>query len=63
MYDILQTRKTNYNLRSQTDFVSNCVNTSKLGLNLLKYFSCKVWNMVPLEIKNSRNVETFKTKI
>ena len=26
MYDIFQTRKINYNLRSQTDFASNCVN-------------------------------------
>ena len=34
MYDIFQTRKTNNNLRSQTDFASNCVNTNKLGLLL-----------------------------
>ena len=45
-----------------TDFVSNCVNTNKFGLNSLRYFAFKVWSMVPLEIKNSGSVEIFKTK-
>ena len=39
MYDIFQTRKINYNLRSQTDFASNCENTNKFGLNSLRYFA------------------------
>ena len=63
MYNIFQTGKINYNLRSQTDFASNCVNTNKFGLNSLRYFASKVWSMVPLEIKNSGSVEIFKTKI
>ena len=63
MYDIFQTRKINYNLRSQTDFASICVNTKKFGLNSLRYFASKAWSMVPLEIKNSGRVEIFKTKI
>ena len=62
MYDIFQTRKINYNLRSQTDFACICVNTRKFGLNLLRYFASKVWSMVPLEIKNSRSVEISKQK-
>ena len=36
---------------SSADFASNCVNTKKLGLNSLRYFASKVWNMVPLEIE------------
>ena len=63
MYDIFQTRKINYNLRSQTDSASICVNTKKFGLNSLRYFASKVWSMVPLEIKNSGSLEIFKTKI
>ena len=63
MYGIFQTRKINCNLRSQTDFASNRVNTNKFGLNSLRYFASKVWSMVPLEIKNSGSVEIFKTKI
>ena len=63
MYDIFLTRKINYDLRSQTDFASNCVNTNKFDLNSLRYFASKVWSMVPLEIKNSGSVEIFKTKV
>ena len=63
MYGILQTRKFNNNLRSQTDFASICVNKEKFGLNSLRYFASKVGNMVPLEIQNSGSVEIFKTKI
>ena len=63
MYDIFQTRKINYNFRSQTDFAGNCVNTNKFGLNSLRHFPSKVCNMVPLEIKNSGSFEIFKIKI
>ena len=63
MCDIFQTRKINYNLRSQNDFTSICVNSNKFGLNSLRYFASKVWSMVPLEIKNSGSIEIFKTKI
>ena len=63
MYDIFQTRKIKYNLRSQTKFASICVNTKKFSLNSLGYFTSKVWSMVPLEIKISGSIEIFKTKI
>ena len=42
MYNIFQTRKINYDLRSQTEFDNNCVNTNKFGLNSLRYFASKV---------------------
>ena len=48
MYDIFQTRGIRYNLRSQTDFGGCCVNTNSFGLNSLKLFAAKVWDIVPL---------------
>ena len=63
MYDIFQTKGIRYNLRSQTDFGGYCVNTNRFGLNSLKFFAAKVWNIVPLEIKNSDSGEVFKSKI
>ena len=48
MYDIFQTREINYNLRSQTDFASNCLTCNKFGQNSLRYFASKVGSMVPL---------------
>ena len=63
MYDIFQTRKINYSLRSQTDFASICVNAKKFGQNSLRHFASELWSMVPLEIKNSGSIEIFKIKI
>ena len=63
MSDIFPSRVLNYNLRSQTDFLRNTVNTTKFGLNSLRHFASKVWSMIPIEIKNSSTVEIFKSKI
>ena len=62
MNDILQTRSLPYNLRSQTDFVRSFVNTSRFGLNPLRYFASKVWNIVPSDIKNASNHHIFKNE-
>ena len=61
--DIFLLRSTDYNLRSQTDFSVSSVNTTHFGLNSLRYFASKVWNMVPLELKNLNDVEIFKFEI
>ena len=63
MCNILKTRTLTYNLRSQTDFVRYCVNTRRYGLNSLSYFAPKVWDMIPLEIKNINYFQKFKTEI
>ena len=63
MDDILQTRTLPYNLRSNTDFARISVNTSRFGLNSLRYFASKVWNIVPSDIKNASNLHIFKNKI
>ena len=62
MNDIFQTRDIRYDLRSQTDFGGPCVNTNRFGLNSLKFFARKIWDMVLLEIKNSDSIEVFKSK-
>ena len=63
MDNIFDRRELDYNLRSQTDFFRSFVNTSRFGLNSLKYFASKVWNLIPPEIKNSENIEFFTHKI
>ena len=52
MSNILKTRAPNYSLRSQTDFVRDCVNAWRYGLNPLSYFAPKVWDMIPSEKKH-----------
>ena len=63
MNNILQTRTLTYNVRSQTDFARSFVNTSRFGLNSVCYFASKVWNILPLDIKNASNLYIFKNKI
>ena len=62
MHDIFETRGIRYNLRSQTDLGGFCVSTNRFGLNSLKFFAAKVWDIVALEIKNSDSMEVFKSK-
>ena len=63
MCNIFKKRTLTYNLRSQTDFVRDCVNTRRYGLNSLSYFAPKVWDMILLEIKNIHFRQKFKTEI
>ena len=63
MRNILKTRTPTYNLRSQTDFVRGCVKTRRYGLNSLSYFALKVWDIIPLEIKNISSLQKFQTEI
>ena len=52
-----------YNLRSQADFARGFVNTSRFGLNSVRYFVSKVWNIVPSDIENASNLHISKNKI
>ena len=52
-----------YNFRFQTDFVLLGVNTTYTSLHLLRYFSLKIGNLIPDEIKNSLSLAKFKVKI
>ena len=47
-----------YNLRSQIEFFRSSSNTSQYGLNLLRVFSSKVWNMVPTNVRNCQQLFT-----
>ena len=38
----------------------NCGNTRRYRLNSLSYFAPKVWDMIPLEIKNINSLRKFK---
>ena len=52
-----------YNLRFQIDFVLPGVNATYFGLHSLRYFSSKIWNVIPNEIKSSLSLVEFKIKI
>ena len=63
LWDIFPLRSIDYNLRSQINFSVSSVNTTHFGLNSPRYFTSKVWNMVPFEHKNLSDVEFIKSEI
>ena len=63
MNGVLQFRTLTYNLNSQRDFERSFVNTSRFGLNSLRYFSSEVWNIITSDIRNASNFHIFKNKI
>ena len=52
-----------YNLFSQTDFKQGPVNTVNYGLKSLRYLASKIWNIIPLEIRNSGRLSEFIMRI
>ena len=52
MSDTFNLRNIDYNLRSQTDFKQGPVNTVNYGLKSLRYLAPKIWDIIPLEIRN-----------
>ena len=63
MNDIFQPRAVRYNLRSQIDFTRPNVNSEHFGIISLRYMAAKVWDMVPNDMKNVNEIETFKNNI
>ena len=63
MSEIFNLTNIDYNLRSQTDFKQGPVYTVNYGLKLLRYLARKIWNIIPLEIRNSSSLAEFITSI
>ena len=63
MNDIFQPRIISYNLKSQIDFTRPNVNCEHFGISSLRCMAGKVWDMVPNDLKNVNDIETFKSNI
>ena len=63
MSEIFNLRNIDYNLRSQTDFKQGPVNTMNYGLKSLRFIAPKIWNIIPLAIRNSGSLREFITSI
>ena len=51
------------NLRSQTNIRCPQVNTEIYGKNSISYLGPKIWNIVPIDIRNIDSLEKFKIQI
>ena len=63
MSGIFPTRLIKHNLQTQSDFHRNFVNSNKYGLNSIRFFASKVWQMVPMEIKNLKSLGDVRGQI
>ena len=63
MTDVFRLREISYNLRNNTDFMSKNVHSVRYGTESLSYLGPKIWSLVPDDIKNSKSLTVFKSKI
>ena len=53
----------NYNLRRHSEFASRAINTDHYGSEPLSFLGPKIWKMLPLDLKNSESLDSFKSVI
>ena len=63
MSEIFNLRNIDYNLHFQTDFKQGSVNTVNYGSKSLRYLAPKIWDIIPLEIRNAGSLTEFITNI
>ena len=63
MSELFNLSNINYDFRSETDFELGPIYTTGYGARSLKYFAPKIWNIVPIDIRNSDILSEFTTKI
>ena len=63
MNDKLAVSKHRYNTRNYNLFVTDRPKTDRYGRNSIPYKASQIWNLLPGQIKNSANLDSFKLKI
>ena len=51
----------NCNLHRRPKFASRAINTVHFGLDSLSFLGPKIWEMLPLDLKNSDSLDSFKS--
>ena len=63
MNDILAVSKHKYNTRHYNLFVTDRPRTDRHGRNSIPYRANQIWNLLPRQIKNSANLDSFKLEV
>ena len=63
MNDILAVSKHKCNTRHYNLFVTDRPKTDRYGRNSIPYKANQIWNLLPRQIKNSANLDSFKLEI
>ena len=63
MNDTFAVSKHQFNTRHYNFFVTDRFKTDRYGRNYIPHRDNQTWNLLPLQIKNSVNLDSFKLKI
>ena len=61
--EFLSRKETSYSLRDNDKLILPKFNTIKYGKKSFRYQAAQLWNLLPLEIKCTKDIETFKDKL
>ena len=63
MADLFHIKGMKYNLRNKNMLVTTNNKTSRFGIESIAHLAPKIWDLIPEDIKNSKSLAYFKTKI
>ena len=61
--ELFRVHESNYEMRDNNKFSLPPFQSIKFGKNSFRYLGAKLWNSIPLSIKNSNSLSTFKSAI
>ena len=61
--DLFCEQTSDYQLRDSSRLIQPKFNTFKFGFKSFRYFGAKLWNVLPVDIKQSESLFIFKTRI
>ena len=62
MQEVFQVKEQgNHNLQNQTDFIILQVKSVNHGLEIIRILAPKIWESLPIVLKNKESVDSFKT--
>ena len=63
MKTLFNFRQNNHNIRNFQEIENNRVRTVQYGLETVLYRGPQLWSLLPIDIKSSNNIDTFKIRI
>jgi len=61
--DLFTVSEIPYEIRGGTMLTQPIVNTTRKGLDSFRYIGAKLWNGLPISLKESKDVQEFKLKL
>ena len=63
MKDIFEERSLNYNLRNNNNFLTHNIHSVKYGIETISHLGPRIWYILPQNLKDAPDLQTFKREI